>query len=417
MRSPSSVLIVGGGQAGLQAAGSLRDGGFAGDVTILGGEVHYPYQRPPLSKAGLQSDTFPAPTVRPPKYFNDRSIRVILGEHALRLDRARHSVSTSSGREFGADHIVLATGASNRRLLIPGERLRGVFYLRTVDEADALRAALRDAKRLVVIGAGFIGLEVAAVACKRGIATTIVDIDKRPMSRAVSPQMSEYFMGLHTEAGAEIMLSRSVEAIEGRDGVVQSVRLNSGEQIRADVVLIGVGATPNVDLATDALLQVNNGIVTDEYLTTSDQSISAIGDCASLPAAHGERIRLESVQNATDQARAVAAKLLGRGQPYSATPWFWSDQGETKLQIVGLVSGCDEMLVSGDPSEHSFSVFCFRGGKLSGIESINRPADHMAGRRLLKLSSAIPIESVVGAKFDMKAIEADVRSREPEVVQ
>ena len=295
--------------------------------------------------------------------------------------------------------------------------MRGVFYLRTVDEARALRGALHDAKRLVVIGAGFIGLEVAAIARKRAIVTTVIDIDNRPMARAVSPQMSGYILGLHTAAGAEVILNTSVEEIEGCDGTVQSVRLASGEKIAADVVLIGIGAAPNVDLALGASLQVDNGILADEYLTTSDSDISAIGDCASFLAQHGQRVRLESVQNATDQARSVAAKLLGRSQPYAAIPWFWSDQGDTKLQIVGLVSGCGEMLVSGNPGEHSFSVFCFREGKLAGIESVNRPADHMAGRRLLKLSSAIQIESVVAANFDMKVLEADVRARELEAMQ
>ena len=417
MTSPSSVLIVGAGHAGLQAAGSLRDGGFTGDITLLGNEAHHPYQRPPLSKAGLELDSFSTPTIRPPRYFEERSIKVVLGDKATRLDRSRRRVLTSAGREFVADHIILATGASNRRLSIRGEGLRGVFYLRTVDEARALRGALHDAKRLVVIGAGFIGLEVAAIARKRAIVTTVIDIDNRPMARAVSPQMSGYILGLHTAAGAEVILNTSVEEIEGCDGTVQSVRLASGEKIAADVVLIGIGAAPNVDLALGASLQVDNGILADEYLTTSDSDISAIGDCASFLAQHGQRVRLESVQNATDQARSVAAKLLGRSQPYAAIPWFWSDQGDTKLQIVGLVSGCGEMLVSGNPGEHSFSVFCFREGKLAGIESVNRPADHMAGRRLLKLSSAIQIESVVAANFDMKVLEADVRARELEAMQ
>ncbi len=417
MTHPSSVLIVGAGHAGLQVAGSLRDGGFVGDITLLGSEAHYPYQRPPLSKAGLESESFSVPTIRPPRYFEERSIKVILGEHAARLHPSQRCVLTSFGNKLVADHIILATGASNRRLQVPGAELSGVFYLRTADEARAIRHALLVAKRLVIIGAGFIGLEVAAFACKRGIATTIVDIDARPMARAVSVQMSEYFLGLHTAAGAEVILKGSVEEIEGCDGTVQSVRLTSGEKIAADAVLIGIGAVPNVELAQEASLQVNNGILTDEYLTTSDSNISAIGDCASFPALDGRRIRLESVQNATDQARAVAAKLLGSARPYTAVPWFWSDQGDTKLQIVGLVSGCDEALVSGNPGQHNFSVFCFRGKKLAGIESVNRPVDHMAGRRLLKLSSAIPIESVVAAKFDMKALESDIRARELEATQ
>lgn len=413
MTLPASVVIVGGGQAGLQAAGSLRDGGFAGDITMVCAETHYPYQRPPLSKAGLETEGF-VPTIRLPKFFDDRQIKIHLGEHAVGIDRNRLSVSTASGLEFQAGHVVLGTGARNRRLPVPGEDLRGIFYLRTVGDAESFRKALNQAERLVIIGAGFIGLEVAAVARKRGIATTVIDIDARPMARAISQQMSDYFLDLHTAAGAEILLNRGVLEIEGTNGDVRAVRLSTGERIAADLVLIGVGAAPNVELAVMAGLDVDNGIVVDEHLTTSDPNISAIGDCASFPASHGQRTRLESVQNATDQARSVAAKLLGTPRPYMNVPWFWSDQGNTKLQIVGLVPGCDEVLVSGDPREHSFSIFCFREKKLVGIESVNRPADHMAGRKLLQTRATVSPEQLVAAKFDVKALEADVRSRELE---
>lgn len=413
MTVPASIVIVGGGQAGLQAAGSLRDGGFPGDITMVCAEAHYPYQRPPLSKAGLETEGF-VPTIRLPKFFDDRKIKIHLDEPAVSIDRNKMSVATASGREVSAGHVILATGATNRRLPIPGENLRGIFYLRTVGDADAFRKALNQANRLVIIGAGFIGLEVAAVARKRGIATTVIDIDSRPMARAVSRQMSDYFLSLHAAAGAEVLLSRSVLEIEGANGGVRAVRLNTGERIAADLILIGVGATPNVELAVTAGLDVDNGIMVDEHLTTSDPNISAIGDCASFPVMHGQRTRLESVQNATDQARSVAAKLLGTPRPYASVPWFWSDQGNTKLQIVGLVAGCEEVLVSGDPHEHSFSIFCFREKKLVGIESVNRPADHMAGRKLLQTRAAISPEQLVASGFDVKALEADVRLRELE---
>lgn len=401
----SSVVIVGAGQAGLQTAASLREGGFSGEITMIGAEAHYPYHRPPLSKMELATPMIAAPTIRPSKYFTDRRIDMFLNETAVHLDRGKQVIVTSAGREVHGDHVVLATGASNRRLRIPGENLQGVHYLRTVDEAGELRSVLKDAKRLVIVGAGFIGLEMAALARQHGIATMVVDIEARPMSRAVSQPMSDYFRERHAAAGVTFILNQSVAMFEGADGKVAGVRLASGEYLPADVVLIGVGALPNIDLAEQAGLEIANGVVVDSYLTTSDANVSAIGDCASFPSPYGQTIRLESVQNAADQARSVAGKLLGKRQPYDAVPWFWSDQGNAKLQIVGLVANSDELLVSGDPGEHSFSVFCFRGKRLVGIESVNRPADHMAGRRLLKSNQPIAPDQVVAANFDMAALQ------------
>lgn len=412
MTTPETVVIVGAGQAGFQAAASLRDEKFAGRILLIGDEPHLPYQRPPLSKAALEAGVQAAAlSLRPLKFFDDRMIEVRSNELVSEIDRSSRLVKLSSGEALRYDHLVLATGTRNRLLSIPGADLDGVCYLRTAADADVLRAKLEQAKHLVVIGAGFIGLEVAAAARRRGIATTVLDIASRPMARAVSSLMSDYFHGLHAKDGATIHMNIGVAAIDGADGRVTGVELSTGERLVADLVLAGIGVVPNVELAATAGLQVNNGIVVDEFLTTGDPNISAVGDCAAFPfGAEGMLTRLESVQNATDQARALAAKLAGRSVRYASVPWFWSDQNDIKLQIVGLTAGHDEVLVSGEIDEGRFSVFCFKEKTLVGIESVNRPADHMAGRRLLKHDVRLSPEQVSAAQFDVRAMEIQARA-------
>ncbi len=417
MTTPETVIIVGGGQAGFQAASSLRDEKFAGRILLIGDEPHLPYQRPPLSKAVLESGAQAAGlSLRPLKFFDDRMIEVRPNEPVSAIDRLNRLVKLRSGETLRYDHLVLATGARNRLLPVPGADLDGIFYLRTIADAEALRGRLEQVKHLVVIGAGFIGLEVAAVARKRGVATTVIDIASRPMARAVSSLMSDYFHSLHARDGATIHMNTGVAAIDGVDGRVTGVKLGTGERLAADIVLVGIGVVPNVEPAAAAGLVVNNGIVVDEFLTTGDPNISAIGDCAAFPfGADGMLTRLESVQNATDQGRALAAKLVGRPMRYASVPWFWSDQKDIKLQIVGLTTGHDEVLVSGEIDEGCFSVFCFRRRILVGIESVNRPADHMAGRRLLKHGVRLSPEQVTAAQFDVKAMEIQARAAALEV--
>jgi 3-phenylpropionate/trans-cinnamate dioxygenase ferredoxin reductase subunit len=412
MTAAGTVIIVGGGQAGFQAASSLRDEGFAGRILLLGDEPHLPYPRPPLSKASLESAAQgPALSLRPQKFFDDKMVEVRPKERVEAIDRANGFVGLQSGEAIAYDHLILATGTRNRLLSISGADLDGIAYLRTLADAEALRARLEQCKNLVVIGAGFIGLEVAAVARKRGIKTTVLDIAPRAMGRAVSSRMSDYFHDLHTRNGATLRMNVGIASICGDKGRVTGIEFGNGEQLAADLVLVGIGVVPNVELAAAAGLSVNNGIVVDEFMTTSDPNISAIGDCAAFPfGAAGNLVRLESVQNATDQGRAVAAKLAGRPVRYASVPWFWSDQGDVKLQIVGLTVGHDEVLVSGEPEAGCFSAFCFKQGELVGIESVNRPADHMAGRRLLKHEMRLSPEQVVAMNFDVKAMEIYARA-------
>jgi 3-phenylpropionate/trans-cinnamate dioxygenase ferredoxin reductase subunit len=284
MTAPGTVIIVGGGQAGFQAASSLRDEKFAGRILLLGDEPHLPYQRPPLSKANLESTgQAQALSLRPQKFFDDRMVEVRSNELVTAIDRANRRVRLYSGETLGYDHLILATGTRNRLLSIPGADLDGVAYLRTLADAESLRTRLEQCRHMVIVGAGFIGLEVAAVARKRRIETTVLDIAPRPMARAVSSRMSDYFYEIHAGNGATLRMNVGISAICGDKGRVTGVELENGERLAAGLVMVGIGVVPNVELAIAAGLSVNNGIAVDEFLTTNDPNISAIGDCAAFP--------------------------------------------------------------------------------------------------------------------------------------
>jgi len=380
-----SVVIVGAGQAGFQTALSLRQEGFSGKVVLIGDEPSLPYQRPPLSKAYLFGKVgLDALRFRQEKFYGDHRIEV---RHDLvaAIDRTNRSVILGSGTSVPYDHLVLAVGAHNRALPVPGAELDGVLGLRTLADADALRARLKEAKNVVVVGAGFIGLEFAAVANTLGANVHVLELADRAMARAVTSEMSNLFADAHRSWGVHLEFRQGLSSIEGSQGKVAAVKTTHGGRLPADLVVFGVGVLPNVQLAAEAGLDVENGIRVDAHLVTSDPAISAIGDCAQFPSLEaGGTVRLESVQNATDQARTVAARLAGKpARPYAAVPWFWTDQGDLKLQMVGLVQGCDETVVLGSAEAWSFSVLCFRHKQLIAVESVNRAADHVAARRLL----------------------------------
>ena len=380
-----SVVIVGAGQAGFQTALSLRQEGFSGKVVLIGDEPGLPYQRPPLSKAYLFGKVgLDALRFRQEKFYGDHRIEV---RHDLvaAIDRTNRSVILGSGTSVPYDHLVLAVGAHNRALPVPGAELDGVLGLRTLADADALRARLKEAKNVVVVGAGFIGLEFAAVANTLGANVHVLELADRAMARAVTSEMSNLFADAHRSWGVHLEFRQGLSSIEGSQGKVAAVKTTHGGRLPADLVVFGVGVLPNVQLAAEAGLDVENGIRVDAHLVTSDPAISAIGDCAQFPSLEaGGTVRLESVQNATDQARTVAARLAGKpARPYAAVPWFWTDQGDLKLQMVGLVQGCDETVVLGSAEARSLSVLCFRHKQLIAVESVNRAADHVAARRLL----------------------------------
>jgi 3-phenylpropionate/trans-cinnamate dioxygenase ferredoxin reductase subunit len=405
-----TVLIVGAGHAGFQLAASLRQHGYGGRVCLINDEAHLPYQRPPLSKAYLKGEGRPDSLMfRPDKFYRDQNVELI-SDRAVSIDRAarRLLLASSSSLEYG--HLVLATGARNRLLDIPNANLGDVLYLRTLDESEVLRQRIASRRHVVVVGAGFIGLEFAATARARGLEVDVIELGARVMARAVTAEISDYFQERHTAAGIRIHLGVQATSIEADGGNVRGVSLSDGRHVPADLVLVGVGVLPNAELAAEAGLEVAAGVIVNEQLLTSDPDISAIGDCALFASPRfGGSLRLESVQNATDHARCVAARLItGDAKAYDGQPWFWSDQGEDKLQIAGLTTGYDRVVVRGDRAQRSFSAFCYRDGQLVGIESVNRAGDHMFGRRLLAANGSITPEQAADPKFDLKAALAQM---------
>jgi 3-phenylpropionate/trans-cinnamate dioxygenase ferredoxin reductase component len=404
----SSVVIVGTGQAGFQAAASLRQAGYEGQVTLVGEEPGLPYQRPPLSKTFLKGDGDAGEVhLRPETFFASKEIGPVAGDRAVRVDREARQVELASGRGLPYDALVLATGSRPRSLPVGGSDLDGVLFLRTVADALRLRERLEGGPRVVIVGGGFIGLELAASAREKGAQVTVIEALDRTMSRVVSPEMSAHFASLHEEQGATILHGATVAGLTG-NGTVSGVELGDGARLDADLVVVAIGIVPNVELAEEAGLGIDNGIVVDETLRTADPAIWAIGDCASYPSAHaGRRVRLESVQNATDHGRAVAASVMGEASPYAALPWFWSDQHTRKLQIAGLLDACDATVVRGDPAGEAFSVFCFAGDRLVCVESVNRMPDHMAARKLLAAGRSIDPDAAADESFDLKAYAAE----------
>lgn len=386
------MVILGGGQAGYQTAVTARERGYPGPIAIVAAEAWLPYQRPPLSK-GFLLGKLPQDELmfRPAEYFRTRNIDLHLGTPAKAIDRAAQRVLLPDGRALGYQSLVLATGARARALTVPGSELPGVHTLRSLDDSLALQARLLAGAKVVVVGGGFVGLEVAAAARLRGARVTLIETLPLLMARAVTTETAAFYADQHRSWDTDLFLGEQVRAIEaGADGGVGAVVTASGRRIAAEVVVVGIGAVPNIELATAAGLTTEDGVIVDEQLQTSDRAIFAIGDCARFPVAGlsssdaPATVRLESVQNATDQAKHVARSIAGETlDPYAALPWFWSDQNEVRLQIAGLTTGHDEVVVYGDPVSGSFSVLCFRQGRLLGADSINAPRDHIAVRRIL----------------------------------
>jgi 3-phenylpropionate/trans-cinnamate dioxygenase ferredoxin reductase subunit len=397
------VVAVGGGQAGFQLCASLRDSGFTGRITLVCGEGTLPYQRPPLSKSFLYGDSDLA--FRPAEFYDAQNITVV-HHSATSVDRIERKVHLDNGHQLSYDRLVLATGARPRQLAVPGSRLNGVSALRNLADAESLKRQLESSRRVAVIGGGFIGLEVAAAARKLGLAVTVIESLGRTMARAVSGEMSAHLTAEHIRQGATVLLGRSVTAFDGdASGRVTKVVLDDGSRLDADLVVVGVGVIPETELAAQAGLKVDNGVVVDEYLRTEDEAVYAIGDCASYPSPHAavQRVRLESVQNAVDHAHCAAANICGKASTYTAVPWFWSDQYGIKLQIAGISIGYDQTVVAGDQEAGKFSVFCFRHDRLIAVESANKPADHVLARRLLASSNPdLTPQEVAQPGFDLK---------------
>lgn len=401
---PHGTVIIGAGQAGFQVAASLRAEGYQEPVTLIGEEPHIPYQRPPLSKGFLLGkENHESVELRPLAFYRDHAIDLLTYETAISIDRAAGRVRLASGRAVSYDKLVLATGARNRLLPVSGATLDGVLYLRSLGEAAALKQRLDHAHQIIVVGGGFIGLEVAAVASTLGKQVTVLEALPRLMSRVVAPVISDFYLRLHSSRGVQVVCNAAVCEIVGSHGKAQSVKLSDGATHPADLVIVGIGVVPNSEIARAGGLKVANGIAVDEQVRTSDENIYAVGDCAEHPNRFATaRIRLESVQNAADQGQCAAERILGRAGCYSAVPWFWTDQFDIKLQMVGISTDHDRAVTRGSAESRKLSVFYFKENRLIAIDSINRPLDHIIGRKLLAAGTSLTSEQAADESVDLK---------------
>jgi 3-phenylpropionate/trans-cinnamate dioxygenase ferredoxin reductase subunit len=401
-RKSERIIVVGAGQAGVQAVASLREHGYRGAIVMVGNEPYPPYQRPPLSKAYLAGD-FERERLflKPESFFAAESCELVLNMPVVAVDRRAKRVRFADDTTLTYDRLLLATGARPRLIDRPEMRLEGVHYLRGIDDVDALRPHLVAGAKLVVIGGGYIGLEVAAVAVQHGAEVTVLEAAERVMPRTVSPIVSAFYEEVHAAHGVKLLVGAKAEGLEGRSQIA-AVHA-AGQRIPADVVLIGVGVMPNSELAEDAGLACDDGIIVDEFARTSDPRIFAAGDCTNHPYFDGGRVRLESVQNAVDQAKAAAAGLAGKPQVYRDVPWFWSDQYDLKLQIAGLARPGDVTVLRGDPPTRKFAVFHLRGGKVAAVEAVNATQDYIVGRKLIASGKPVTAERLADPKIAIKS--------------
>lgn len=387
----TGTVIVGAAQAGVQIAASLRDKGYDAPITLIGAEPHPPYQRPPLSKTFLTGDPDPATLhLRGPQFYANNRIDLVVGTTVTGIDRADRRVTTADGRQFRFDHLALATGTAARPLAIAGPE---VATLRSLDDAQGLRPRLAAAGHVAIIGGGFIGLEIAAVAAGLGKAVTVIEAQTRLLARTVAPPVSDFFAAAHRRRGVDIRLGATVARI-----AAGLLHLADGQHIAADLIVAGIGAVPRTGLAQGLGLDCPGGIPVDDRAATTMPGVVAAGDCTVLPGA----VRLESVQNAIDQAKAAAATIMGRDEPNRAVPWFWSDQGKLKLQVAGLSAGYDRCRLRGDPESEAFSLLYYAGPRLIAVDSINRPADHLAARRLIAAGAEVPAEEAARPEIPLK---------------
>jgi len=398
------IVIVGAGQSGAQAVATLRAEGFAGDITLVGDEPFAPYQRPPLSKAYLmgtmERDRL---FLKPDAFYREAKCELILGVAAKRIDRDARKVILADERVLAYDKLLIATGSRVRRIKCPGSDLPGIHYLRGIADVDALRALVAEGKRLAIVGGGYIGLEVAAVATKRGVDVIVFEALDRLMARAVSVPVSDFYYKVHCAAGVKVLLDTGVASFEGKDGL-EAIHAG-GKSYPADVALVGIGIIPNDELAREAGLTCDDGIVVnDRSQVIGDAAIFAAGDCTHHIGREGTALRLECVQNAIDQAKHAALSMLGKPSVYQEVPWFWSDQYDLKLQIAGLARPTDHLVLRGNPDARKFAVFHLRDGAIAAVEAVNAAPEYLVGKKLIAEGKKIAPERLADTTIPMKTI-------------
>ncbi len=399
------TVVIGAGHAGAQVVASLRQEGYEGEIVLIGEEAQLPYHRPPLSKAYLSGEQpLERLLIRPARFYEDKQIEVRTETKVTRIDREHRTVELDNGEVIDWTHLVIATGSRVRHLPIPGVDLGGVHYLRNIADVDAIRRDLDSARHMVIIGGGYIGLEVASVAVKAGKQVTVLEMEDRILQRVTRPSMSTYYTQVHTSAGVEIRCNAAASELLGDDRV-RAVHCADGTEIPADLVIVGVGILPETGLAEAAGLECDNGILVDEQCRTSDPDIYAIGDCTNHPSALlGRRLRLESVPNATDQGRVAAANICGKVKSYDAVPWFWSDQYDLKLQMVGFSHDADTEVVRGDPETASFARFYLRDGVVIAVDAVNSARDFMAAKQLVASRKKVDPEKLADPEVAIKEL-------------
>jgi len=399
----STILIIGGGQAGAQAIDTLRREGFRGRLVLIGDEPELPYQRPPLSKKYLSgemaADRLP---FRHRAFYDEHRVELKLGRRAVRLNPAARQVELADGEQLTYDRLLLCLGAESRQLTCPGAALAGVHYLRGLADVAPIQAGFKPQARVVIIGGGYIGLETAATCRKMGCEVTVLEMADRVMNRVAAPSVSQYFAQEHRAHGITLICDTRVVCLEGQ-GRVENVVCADGTRHAADLVIVGVGAVATTELASAAGLACDNGIVVDEYCRTSDALIYAAGDCTNHPSPRfGRRVRLESVDNAFEQAKTASLNLLDRPVVHDRVPWFWSDQFDNKLLIVGLSQDCDRLVLRGDPASRSFSVCYLKGRELLAVEAVNHSKDYMAARKLIAERALFDVGKLSDSELALK---------------
>jgi 3-phenylpropionate/trans-cinnamate dioxygenase ferredoxin reductase subunit len=400
---PETIVIAGAGHAAGQAVASLKQHRFEGRIVLIGEEPYLPYQRPPLSKKFLAGKLSAERLFfKPASFYDDPGIDLHLATRIARIERTSKELVTADGKTVSYDKLILALGARTRKISVAASSLSGIHYLRGIADVERLKAEIAPGKRIVIVGAGYIGLEVAAVCRQLGLTVTVIEMADRVMSRVVSPQVSDFYERLHRERGVDLRLNTGLAGFQGRESM-QAVSASDGPDIEADLALIGIGIVPNTEIAAEAGLAVDDGIVVDDRCRTSDADIFAIGDCTLHPnSIYGRRLRLESVHNALEQAKTAAANICGVDSRYSQVPWFWSDQYEIKLQIAGLSNDYDQTILRGDPDTASFACFYLRDGRLIAADAINSPREFMQSKALIAAHAILPPESLADASVPLR---------------